>query len=126
MTKIETRAANVRCDICARTFRTNSGLLEHLNFCRRRNRHEGDKTNGKIQTNNNNHEATFKGQNGKSGNRMKEMIEIRGIKVEMMGMRGIQVGMRGMLGIREGMPEIAMKCRELGVRMKGIRVRIFV
>ena len=47
---------NVRCDICARTFRTNRGFFQHLNFCRRRNRHEGDNPNGNIQTNNNNHD----------------------------------------------------------------------
>ena len=35
---------NVRCDICARSFRTNRGL----NFCPRRNRHEGDNLNGNI------------------------------------------------------------------------------
>ena len=28
---------NTSCNICARTFRTNRGLLQHLNFCRRRN-----------------------------------------------------------------------------------------
>ena len=28
---------NVRCGICIRTFKTNRGLLQHLNFCRRRN-----------------------------------------------------------------------------------------
>ena len=43
---------NVRCNTCARLFRTNHGLLQHLNFCRRRNRHEGDNLNGNIQTNN--------------------------------------------------------------------------
>ena len=43
---------NVRCDICARSFRTNRGL----NFCPRRNRHEGDNLNGNIQTNNINHD----------------------------------------------------------------------
>ena len=47
---------NVRCDICARSFRTNRGLLQHLNFCRRRNIHEGDSLNGNIQTNNINHD----------------------------------------------------------------------
>ena len=34
---------NVCCNICARTFGTNRGLLQHLNFYRQRNRHEGDK-----------------------------------------------------------------------------------
>ena len=47
---------NVRCDICARSFRTNRGLLQHLNFCRGRNIHEGDNLNGNIQTNNINHD----------------------------------------------------------------------
>ena len=42
----------VRCDICARSFRTNRGLPQHFNFCRRRNRHEGDNINGNIQANN--------------------------------------------------------------------------
>ena len=31
-------------------------MLQNLNFCRRRNRHEGDNPNGNIQTNNNNHD----------------------------------------------------------------------
>ena len=43
---------NVRCNICARTFGTNRGLLQHLNFYRQRNSHEGDNPNGIIQTNN--------------------------------------------------------------------------
>ena len=47
---------NVWCDICARTFRTNRGLLQHLNYCRRRNRNQGDNPNGNIQTNNDNHD----------------------------------------------------------------------
>ena len=28
----------VSCNICQRTFKTNRGLLQHLSFCRRRNR----------------------------------------------------------------------------------------
>ena len=47
---------NVRCDICAKLFRTNCGLLRHLNFCQQRNIHEGDNLNGNIQTNNINHD----------------------------------------------------------------------
>ena len=47
---------NVRCDICARSFRTNRGLLQPSNFCRRRNRHEGDNLNGNIHTKNINHD----------------------------------------------------------------------
>ena len=43
---------NVRFDICAIAFRTNHGLLQDLNVCRRRNRHERDNPNGNIQTNN--------------------------------------------------------------------------
>ena len=43
---------NVRCNTCARLFRTNHGLLQHLNFCRRRNRHNGDNLNGNTQANN--------------------------------------------------------------------------
>ena len=39
-----------------RTFRTNRELLQHLNFCRQRNRHEGDCLNGNKQTNNINHD----------------------------------------------------------------------
>ena len=46
---------NIRCNICARSFRTNRGLHQHLNFCRRRNRHEGDNLNRNIQANNINH-----------------------------------------------------------------------
>ena len=47
---------NVRCKTCARLFRTNYGLLQNLNFCRRRNRHNGDNLNGNIQTNIINHD----------------------------------------------------------------------
>ena len=36
--------------------RTNRGLLQHLNFCRQKNRHEGDNLNGNIQKNNINHD----------------------------------------------------------------------
>ena len=43
---------NVRCDIDARTFRTNRGLFQQLNFCRWRNKHDGDNPNGNIQTEN--------------------------------------------------------------------------
>ena len=44
----------MRCNICARIFRTNRGLLQHLNFCPRRNRHEEDNPNGTIQVKNKN------------------------------------------------------------------------
>ena len=47
---------NVYCDICARSVRTNCGLLQHLNFCQQRNIHEGDNLNENIQTNNINHD----------------------------------------------------------------------
>ena len=47
---------NVRCDICARSFRTNRGLLQHLNFCQQRNIHEGGNLNENIQTNNINYD----------------------------------------------------------------------
>ena len=47
---------NVCCDICARSFRTNCGLLRRLNFCQQRNIHEGDNLNGNIQTNHINHD----------------------------------------------------------------------
>ena len=33
----QTNHQNVRCGICRRAFRTNCGLLQHLNFCRRQN-----------------------------------------------------------------------------------------
>ena len=42
---------NVCCDVCPRSFRTNRELLQPLNFCQWRNRHEGDCLNGNIQTN---------------------------------------------------------------------------
>ena len=47
---------NIPCDICARTFRTNRRLLQHFNFRRQRNRHQGDNPSGDIQANNNNHD----------------------------------------------------------------------
>ena len=47
---------NVYCNICARSFRTNCGLLQHLNFCQQRNIHEEDNLNRNIQTNNINHD----------------------------------------------------------------------
>ena len=43
---------NVCCDTDARTFRTNRGLFQQLNFCRWRNKHDGDNPNGNIQTEN--------------------------------------------------------------------------
>ena len=46
---------NVCCDICARSFRTNRGLL-HLNFCCQRNINEGNNLNGNIQTSNIKHD----------------------------------------------------------------------
>ena len=46
---------NVRCGICARSFRTNRGLL-HLNFCWQRNINEGNNLNGNIQTSNIKHD----------------------------------------------------------------------
>ena len=33
----QTNHQNVRCGICGKTLRTNRGLLQHLNFCRRGN-----------------------------------------------------------------------------------------
>ena len=47
---------NVYCNICARSFRTNCRLLQHLNFCQQRNIHEGDNLNGNIQANHINHD----------------------------------------------------------------------
>ena len=46
---------NVCCDICARSFRTNRGLL-HLNFCWQRNINEGNNLIGNIQTSNIKHD----------------------------------------------------------------------
>ena len=74
---------NVRCDICAKTFRANCGLLHHLNYCRRRKRHVGDNPNGNIQTKNDNHDnlnnnkvdeinnATNSSQNNQNANQEK-------------------------------------------------------
>ena len=47
---------NVFYNICARLFRTNPGLLQHLNFWWQRNRRERDNQNGNIQTNSINHD----------------------------------------------------------------------
>ena len=41
---MSTNDQNFSCGICRRTFRTNRGLLQHLNFCRRRN-NDGQQTN---------------------------------------------------------------------------------
>ena len=46
----------MRCDISARMFRTNRGMLKQLKFCRGRNRHKGRNQHGTIQTTNNNHD----------------------------------------------------------------------
>ena len=51
-TRDQNNNQNVPSDTCARTFRTNCGLLQHLNFCQRRNSHEGGNPNGAMQTNN--------------------------------------------------------------------------
>ena len=47
---------NVCCNICARMFKTNCGLLQHLNFCWQISKHEVDSPNGNILKNNINHD----------------------------------------------------------------------
>ena len=74
--------------------------------------------------------AICKSRNEESGNGMKGMIRMRGIKMGMQGigegMRGIRVGMMeiraGMMGIRVGMRGIMGGIVEIRVRMQGIRI----
>ena len=57
---------NPSCNICARTFRTNSGLLQHLNFCGRRNiTSNGNQT---ITKNDDNNDKTSNSNNSNSNN----------------------------------------------------------
>ena len=43
----------VNCNICQRVFKTNTGLLQHLSFCRNRNRENTINSNAAINDSNN-------------------------------------------------------------------------
>ena len=43
----------VNCNICQRVFKTNRGLLQHLSFCRKRNRENTINSNAAINDSNN-------------------------------------------------------------------------
>ena len=63
---------NASCNICARTFHTNSGLLQHLNFCRRKNiTSNGNQT---ITKNDDNNDKTSNSNNS-NGNNILDKIE---------------------------------------------------
>ena len=63
---------NTSYNICARTFRTNRGLLQHLNFCRRRNiTSNGNQT---ITTRDDNSDNTSNSNNS-NGNDIPDKIE---------------------------------------------------
>ena len=63
---------NASCNICARTFRTNRGLLHHLNFCRKRN--ITNNSNQTITTNDDNNDNTSNSNNS-NGNDIPEKNE---------------------------------------------------
>ena len=65
---------NADCNICARTFRTNRGLLQHLNFCRIRN--ITNNGNQIITTNDDNNDNTSNSSNSNS-NDIPENIKCR-------------------------------------------------
>ena len=56
---------NACCNICAKTFRTNRGLLQHLNFCRRRNViSNGNQTITSTNDHNNDNTSNSNNSNG--------------------------------------------------------------
>ena len=65
---------NADCNICARTFRTNRGLLQHLNFCRIRN--ITNNGNQIITTNDDNNDNTSNSSNSNS-NDITENVKCR-------------------------------------------------
>ena len=68
----ENTEENASCNIYARTFRTNRGLLQHLNFCRRRNiTNNGNQT---IATNDDNNDNTSN-SNNTNGNDIPDKIQ---------------------------------------------------
>ena len=64
---------NASCNICARTFRTNRGLLQHLNFCRRRNM--TNNINQTMATANDDSNANTSNSNKSNGNDIPVKIE---------------------------------------------------
>ena len=50
------------CQICRRSFRTNRGLLQHLNTCRRRNTANLNSSSNKESDENNDNEVQKPGQ----------------------------------------------------------------
>ena len=66
--------------------------------------------------------AICKSRNGESGNGMKEMMEMRRIRVRMIGNVGDQVRMMGMQGIRVGMQ--CIRLRMWGIRMEIMGTRV--
>ena len=71
-TNSENIEENANCNICPRTFRTNRGLLQHLNYCRRRNI-----TNNSYQTitTKNDNNGNISNSNNSNGNDIPDMIE---------------------------------------------------
>ena len=64
---------NASCNICARTFRTNRGLLQHLHFCRRRNM--TNNSNQTMTTANDDNNANTSNSNNSNGNDIPGKIE---------------------------------------------------
>ena len=64
---------NASCNICARTFRTNRGLLQHLNFCRRRSM--TNNSNQTMATANDDNNANTSNSNNSNGNDIPDKIE---------------------------------------------------
>ena len=56
---------NASCNICAKTFQTSRGLLQHLNFCRRRNvTSNGNQTITSTNDHNNDNTSNSNNSNG--------------------------------------------------------------
>ena len=72
-TNSENIEKNVSCNISARTFLASHGLLQHLNFCQRRNR--TNKRNQTIATGNDNNDNTSNNNNSNDNDKIRLKVK---------------------------------------------------